>query len=228
MRYSCAALHHCAMKAVIINSVAHHCMNCAKPMHGALCGALFAEMEDGVSICKEVLSEHGQKLFTSNSAVICAMCIKRLDSSQVRSPAESQLVDIEDDEQDGNYRPPILGKMMRGMREMEALRIFRKMILRSLHCLNLQLLLKVCLLELHFLELQQQLLQELCLSPLLAGKGNLQGRGRTLSSIGTSSLPHCREGVCLYLVSIATGSTNPTYSSSMLPKNVHISSINAG
>ena len=105
MRYSCAALHHCAMKAVSINSVAHYCMNCAKPMHGALCGALFAEMEDGVSICKEVLSEHGQKLFTSNSAVICAMCIKRLDSSQVRSPAESQLVDIEDDEQDGDYHP---------------------------------------------------------------------------------------------------------------------------
>jgi len=122
-------------------------------MHGALCGALFAEMGDGISICKEVLSDHGQKLFTSNSAVICAMCIKCLNSSQVRSPVESQLVDIEDDEQDGDYRPPILGRMMRGMRETEALRSFRMMILRSLHCLKLQLLLKVCLLELQLLEL---------------------------------------------------------------------------
>ena len=107
MTHSCAALHHCAMKGITIDSIVHRCMNCTKPMHGALCGALFAERGEGIQICPDVMSEHGQNLYHSHSAVICAMCISTLNGAKRKSPA-SIIVDIDQDQEkeDGDYRPP--------------------------------------------------------------------------------------------------------------------------
>ena len=84
MKYSCAALHRCGMKGVKIDTVHHRCMECGKPMHGALCGALFAERGKDIDIRKAVLSAHGQELYDSHSAVICALCIERLNHLKSR------------------------------------------------------------------------------------------------------------------------------------------------
>ena len=89
MNYSCAAGHLCGMPTRGIDSVLHRCMNCNKPMHGALCGALFAEKPPSIVICKEVMSPSGQQRYNSQSALICGVCIKNLNGATLKSPIQS-------------------------------------------------------------------------------------------------------------------------------------------
>jgi len=81
---SCAAGVHCGMPedTPLINAVTglvgHHCMNCSKPMHGILCGALWAHRGDECIRKEEELSDRGKQHKDSDQAVICYMCMKRL------------------------------------------------------------------------------------------------------------------------------------------------------
>ena len=90
------------MPNIDIKSVNHRCMNCMEPMHGALCGALFAEKEASIKISYEVLSPNGQSLFTSPTALICHMCIKSLDGASLKSPQDARSVASSEDP---DYRP---------------------------------------------------------------------------------------------------------------------------
>ena len=131
MKCSCAALHQCAMKGVKIDTVHHHCMECGKPMYGALCGALFAERRKDIDICKAVLSVHEQKLYDSHSAAIYVLCIERLNNSKskerlnqstLKSPPKIVNIDTKDmdykpgppdleDDEGGVYIPSIFLRM---------------------------------------------------------------------------------------------------------------------
>ena len=108
MKYSYAALHCCEMKGGKIDT-GHHCwMECGKPMHGALCGTLFAKRGKDIDIRKAVLLAHGQELYDSHSsAVICMLCIEwiihnhwksreRLNRSTLKSHPEIVNVDMKD------------------------------------------------------------------------------------------------------------------------------------
>ena len=57
---NCAARHLCNLKGTPIDH-AHNCMNCDEEMHGAMCGVF--------------LTARGQGLFTSDSAVMCNICL---------------------------------------------------------------------------------------------------------------------------------------------------------
>ena len=89
MNYSCAAGHLCGMPTRGPDSVLHRCMNCNKLMHGALCGALFAEKPPSIVIYKEVMSPSGQQRFNSHTALICGICIENLNGATLKSPTES-------------------------------------------------------------------------------------------------------------------------------------------
>ena len=81
---SCAAGVHCGMPedTPLINAatglVAHHCMNCSKPMHGILCGAQWAHRGEECILKEEELSDRGKQHTDSDQALICFMCMKGL------------------------------------------------------------------------------------------------------------------------------------------------------
>jgi hypothetical protein len=93
----CASMRLCGMPAVPLTNPQHHCANCAEPMHGALCGFLLSELPYNIKISRECLSERGQSLFKSPSAMICHLCTERLDGATLKSPeavvAEESIAD---------------------------------------------------------------------------------------------------------------------------------------
>ena len=60
----------------LTGKVAHRCMNCDAPMHGALCGSLWAERGPNCMVSYESLTNEGQRQTKSIGALICAMCMK--------------------------------------------------------------------------------------------------------------------------------------------------------
>lgn len=66
----------------------HRCMHCSEPMHGALCGALFAERGVDIVIAYDCLSDAGKELYHSTSAVICNICIDVLNGASSKDPTE--------------------------------------------------------------------------------------------------------------------------------------------
>jgi hypothetical protein len=86
MKFTCAAKHLCGMPSQDMVQINHRCMNCMEPMHGALCGALFAEKSPSIKISCDVLSPNGKTLFNSPTAVICAICINHLDGASLKVP----------------------------------------------------------------------------------------------------------------------------------------------
>ena len=85
---TCAAKHRYGMPRLKMVEVSHSCMNCAQPMHGALCGVLFSERNPSIKITKNVLTKNGQALFNSSSALLCALCVDHLDGAKLKSPFE--------------------------------------------------------------------------------------------------------------------------------------------
>ena len=57
-------------------------------MHGALCGALFAERGVDIVIAYDCLSDTGKELYQSKSAVICNICIDVLNGASPNDPTE--------------------------------------------------------------------------------------------------------------------------------------------
>ena len=90
VNYYCAARHLCGMNNPITTSVSpqHHCLECKKSMCGSLCGQLISEQSEECIIPIENLSEEGQRLFDSPSAVICHICIKKCSIENSKLPAK--------------------------------------------------------------------------------------------------------------------------------------------
>lgn len=78
---NCAARHLCNLKGTPIDH-AHNCMNCDEEMHGAMCGVFWCERGEGIAIRKESLTARGQGLFTSDSAVMCNICLHENDDAR--------------------------------------------------------------------------------------------------------------------------------------------------
>ena len=87
MKLSCAAKSLCCMPTVPLatRTVCHQCMYCNTPMHGAMCGILFSEHGNYVPISYETLSMNGKRLYESDTALLCALCVNELDRNVVSS-----------------------------------------------------------------------------------------------------------------------------------------------
>ncbi len=73
----CAAGILCGMKGVALHG-SHKCLNCAKPMHGNLCGVCMGEGGKDLNLSKSKLSAAGkEKINSTGGALICALCIKK-------------------------------------------------------------------------------------------------------------------------------------------------------
>ena len=86
MTFNCVATRLCGMPSQDMEQINHCCINCMKPMHCALCGALFAEKDPSIKISYHVLSPNGKTLFNSPTAVICAIYIEQLDGVSLKGP----------------------------------------------------------------------------------------------------------------------------------------------
>lgn len=80
VNYACAAKALCGMPTIPLHQSAHKCMNCGEKMHGALCGALLAEL--CVPINHDRLSTLGRSLANSMGTLICATCIESCRSEE--------------------------------------------------------------------------------------------------------------------------------------------------
>jgi hypothetical protein len=89
--------HHCAAGALYgvanapFQSVQHRCLNCRKPMHGALCGVLYCEKGEDIKIPIRTLTTEGRCLIKYTSAVICNRCIDLLNVAGRKSPPRTGL-----------------------------------------------------------------------------------------------------------------------------------------
>ena len=72
----CAVGKHCSMKSVPLDNT-HHCMNCAKPFHGAVCGVLWAERGNDCRMSMDKLTPWAKGIIGSIGALICGLCIER-------------------------------------------------------------------------------------------------------------------------------------------------------
>ena len=88
--YNCASRHLCGMNNPLVTSMSpsHHCLECKKAMCGALCGQLISEQSVECIIPKENLSDAGQLLFDSPSALICRICIGKCSIANSKLPAK--------------------------------------------------------------------------------------------------------------------------------------------
>ena len=79
VNYYCTARHLYGMNNPLSISVSpqHHCLECKKSMCGSLCDQLISEQSVKSIIPKENLSEEGQQLTDSPSALICHICIEK-------------------------------------------------------------------------------------------------------------------------------------------------------
>ena len=72
----CAAGDRCGMKGTKLTNKEHHCQNCSTPIHGALCGTLWAERGPECKVTEESLTEKGKKKVKSQGALICSTCME--------------------------------------------------------------------------------------------------------------------------------------------------------
>ena len=77
--YACAAKHLCKMLNTPLDrgTIQHWCMNCQKPMHGALCGVIFSE-RGSLEIPLHLLTNHGKSKVDSIGALLCSLCINAI------------------------------------------------------------------------------------------------------------------------------------------------------
>ena len=75
--HRCAAGEHCTMKTTPLNDDHQHvCLNCAKKLHGALCGKLWDERGDDCQFSVNDLNQHGRNMRTNAGVLICKSCMR--------------------------------------------------------------------------------------------------------------------------------------------------------
>jgi len=89
VNYTCAARDLCGMSnpQSTAENPQHHCANCRKSMCGSLCWQLLSEQSVECAIPIENLSENGQSLYNSHTALICKLCAKTCSVPNSKMPA---------------------------------------------------------------------------------------------------------------------------------------------
>ena len=77
----CAAGNLCGMKDTPWDGL-HHCINCAKSIHGVLCGINWSERDDDCKVSADKLTARGKlKIKNHVTILICAVCVKECSAS---------------------------------------------------------------------------------------------------------------------------------------------------